>query len=95
MFLVLTKYVKGTEDVDKFLPAHSAFLDRYYAQKKIIFSGRRNPRVGGAILFKVATEDEVKAILAEDPFRINGVTECEYYEIIPTKYDEDFAVFAL
>ena len=27
------------EEVDKFLPAHSEFLDKYYAQKKIIFSG--------------------------------------------------------
>lgn len=93
MFLVLTTYAKGMEEVDKFLPAHSAFLDKYYAQKKIIFSGRRNPRVGGAILFRVETEDEVKAILAEDPFRVNGVTECEYYEIIPTKYDDEFAGF--
>ena len=41
MFLVLTKYVKPMEEVDKFLPAHSEFLDKYYAQKKIIFSGRR------------------------------------------------------
>ncbi|MEG1825487.1 MAG: YciI family protein [Cloacibacillus sp.] len=95
MFLVLTKYIKGMEEVDKFLPAHSVFLDGYYDRKKIIFSGRRNPRVGGAILFKVDTEEEVKAILAEDPFRINGITECEYYEIIPTKYDEDFAGFML
>lgn len=95
MFMVLTTYVKGMDEVDKFLPAHSAFLDKYYAQKKIIFSGRRNPRIGGAILFKVNTEAEVNAILAEDPFRINGITKCEYYEIIPTKYDEDFTQFTL
>lgn len=93
MFLVLTKYVKPMEEVDKFLPAHSEFLDKYYAQKKIIFSGRRNPRVGGAILFNVKDEAEVASILSEDPFRRNGVTECEIYEIIPTKYDEAFTTF--
>lgn len=93
MFLVLTKYVKATEEVDRFLPEHSAFLDKYYAQKKVIFSGRRNPRVGGAIMFNVKTMSEVEAILSEDPFRRNGVTECEIYEIIPTKYDEGFASF--
>lgn len=93
MFLVLTKYVKRMEEVDKFLPVHSEFLDKYYAQKKIIFSGRRNPRVGGAILFNVKDEAEVASILSEDPFRRNGVTECEIYEIIPTKYDEAFTTF--
>ena len=93
MFLVLTKYVKPAEEVDKFLPAHSEFLDKYYAQKKIIFSGRRNPRTGGAIFFNVKDEAEVVSILSEDPFRRHGVTECKIYEIIPTKYDEAFAVF--
>ena len=93
MFLVLTKYVKPMEEIDKFLPAHSEFLDKYYAQKKINFSGRRNPRVGGAILFNVKDEADVATILSEDPFRRNGVTECEIYEIIPTKYDEAFTTF--
>lgn len=37
MFLVLTKYVKRMEEVDKFLPVHSEFLDKYYAQKKSFF----------------------------------------------------------
>ena len=89
----MTKYAKGTDEVDKYLAAHSAFLDKYYAQEKIIFSGRRNPRIGGAILFNVNTKEEVDAMLSEDPFRQNGITECEYYEIIPTKYDERFAEF--
>lgn len=93
MFIVLTKYVKSTEDVDKFLPAHSEFLDKYYAQGKVIFSGRRNPRIGGAIMFNVATEVEVMSILSEDPFRRNGITECEIYEIIPTKYADAFKAF--
>lgn len=93
MFLVLTKYVKPMEEVDKFLPAHSEFLDKYYAQKKIIFSGRRNLRTGGAILFNVKDEAEATSILSEDPFRRNGVTKCEIYEIIPTKYDEAFTTF--
>ena len=89
MFMVITKYVKDIEEVDRWLPAHSAFLDRYYARKKVIFSGRRNPRTGGAILFRVDERAEL-----DDPFRINGVTECEVCEIIPTKYDEAFAIFA-
>ena len=30
MFLVITKYQKPMEEVEKFLPAHSTFLDEFY-----------------------------------------------------------------
>ena len=70
MFMVITKYVKDIEEVDRWLPAHSAFLDRYYARKKVIFSGRRNPRTGGAILFRVDERAELDAILAEENSRV-------------------------
>lgn len=93
MFLVITEYLKNIEDVEKYLPAHSAFLDKYYAQKKIIFSGRRNPRIGGAIMFNVDSEAEVQSILSEDPFKRNGIAKYELYEFIPTKYDERFSTF--
>lgn len=93
MFLVLTEYIKGAGEADKYMSEHSAFLDRFYAQGKIIFSGRRNPRTGGAILFNVETEAETEAILEEDPFRRFGVTKCSIYEIVPTKYADGFAQF--
>lgn len=93
MFLVVTEYQKGVEEIERFLPAHSAFLEQYYQQKKVVFSGRRNPRVGGMILFNVGTEQEVEGILAQDPFKQNGIAAYNIMEFIPTKYDERFACF--
>lgn len=93
MFLVLTTYAKPIEEIEKFLPAHSAHLDDYYKSKKIIFSGRRNPRTGGIILFNVGSKEEVLEIIQKDPFRQNGCADYEITEFIPTKYDEDFGRF--
>lgn len=93
MFLVLTTYAKPIEEIEKFLPAHSAHLDNYYKSKKIIFSGRRNPRIGGIILFNVDSKNEVLAIIEKDPFKQNGCAEYEITEFFPTKYDEDFGKY--
>lgn len=93
MFLVITTYKKPVEEIEKFLPAHSAFLDKYYESKQVIFSGRRNPRIGGMILFNVEKQSDVLSIIEKDPFKQNGIAEYELFEFIPTKYDEGFAKF--
>lgn len=93
MFLVITTYKKSVDEIEKFLPAHSAFLDKYYESKKVIFSGRRNPRIGGMILFNVEKQNDVLSIIEKDPFKQNGIAEYELFEFIPTKYDEKFGSF--
>lgn len=95
MFLVLTTYAKPVEEIEKFLPAHSAHLDNYYRTKKIIFSGRKNPRTGGIMLFNVDSKEELLSIIEKDPFKLNGCANYEITEFIPTKYDEDFACFVI
>ena len=93
MFLVLLKYVKPLEEIDVLLADHIKFLDYQYEQAKFIFSGRRNPRVGGAILVNVDLEQELWAILKADPFYNNNVAEYDVIEFTPTKYDSKFACF--
>jgi uncharacterized protein YciI len=63
MFLVILSYKRPIEEIDKFLPDHVSFLDRYYACEKFIFSGRRIPRVGGVILVNSESKDEVNTII--------------------------------
>lgn len=93
MILAVTTYQKPLEEIDRYLTDHSAHLDRYYREKKIIFSGRRDPRIGGIILFNVPKMEEALSIIEKDPFKINGLAEYELFNFIPTKYDNDFASF--
>lgn len=93
MFLVILTYKKGIEEIEKFLPSHIEFLDKYYENKSLIFSGRRNPRVGGVILMDVDTINTAENIIEEDPFKINDLADYEIIEFIPTKYDERFSGF--
>jgi len=93
MFILLLKYIKPVEEVDKELENHIKYLDKYYSLGKFVCSGRRNPRIGGVILCKSENEKEVKEILKEDPFYSNRIAEYEIVEFSPTKYAEGFEKF--
>jgi uncharacterized protein YciI len=93
MFIALLKYVKPIEEVERFFDEHVQFLDKYYNQKKFIFSGRRNPRTGGVILMNAITESEVKQIINEDPFHKHNIAQYQVIEFTPTKFDPRFSCF--
>jgi uncharacterized protein YciI len=93
MFVALLKYVKPLAEVERYLEEHIQFLDKYYEQKKFIFSGRRNPRTGGVILMKVSTVAEATQIMYEDPFYKHQIAEYDLVEFLPTKYDSRFSCF--
>jgi uncharacterized protein YciI len=93
MFLIILSYVKPLDEVDKYIDDHIRFLDKYYKEEKFVFSGRRNPRMGGLILINSKNETEVKQIINEDPFHVNKIAEYEIIEFTPTKFDPRFSVF--
>jgi len=93
MFVIILKYKKSIEEVMKILDAHITFLNKYYAQNKLICSGRQEPRTGGIIICKAKDKSEVNSMILEDPFYKNGIADYEIIEFIPTKYAESFEKF--
>ena len=92
MFLLLSRYLKPTEEIDRVLPAHREFLDRYYRVGLFVVSGPLNPRTGGVIVTADCTRDEIDAALAEDPFVRERISEYEIIEFNATKHAEWFRV---
>lgn len=93
MFIVNLTYKKSTEEVDRILPQHIKFLEKYYTEKKFICSGRKNPRTGGIILCNSTDREEAQRIISEDPFNINEIADYEIIEFTPTKYDNGFSQY--
>ncbi len=93
MFLIHVNYKKSLAEVDQHIAKHSEFLDKQYANKKFILSGRRNPRTGGVILAYNCDRKELEKIVSQDPFYINQIAEYEIVEFKPTKYDAAFKPF--
>lgn len=90
MFKVSLSYKKDISEVEKFIEPHIQFLEKYYADKKIFFSGRKNPRTGAVILVRNLDKETLADIIKQDPFYQNEIADYEITEVILTKYDQDF-----
>ncbi len=93
MVVLLLKYIKPLEEVERLMPAHKEFLDRFYREGKIVVSGPREPRTGGVILADVDSELEAMKIVVEDPFFTEKVADYEVVRFTPTRHDPRFAAF--
>lgn len=84
MFIAILTYKKPLSEVDRFLAAHREYLAKHYAAGDFIASGPQTPRVGGLIMIKAENRIAVDAIIAQDPFNINGIADYQIVEFIPT-----------
>lgn len=89
MFIAILKYKKPLEVVDRFLQAHRDYLAEHYAAGNFITSGSQTPRVGGVIMIKAENRTAVDAIIAKDPFNINGIADYQIVEFTPTMFCDD------
>lgn len=93
MFIISLTYKVSIEDVERHIPEHNSFLQKYYDAGLFIASGRKKPRTGGIIICNAPSQSEVENIIKEDPFHIYQVAHYEITEFIPSKYNENFKIF--
>jgi uncharacterized protein YciI len=91
MFILLNRYLKPLDEVDRVLPEHRRFQDDMYARGIFIVSGRFEPRTGGATLAVAPDRATIEALLRDDPFVRAGITEYDVIEFMPTRHSEKFA----
>ncbi|HMM65984.1 MAG TPA: YciI family protein [Dokdonella sp.] len=84
MFLIVLTYTKPLDVVDRHLEAHRAFLSRGYEAGVFLLSGRREPRQGGIILAASDSEENLRALLATDPFQVHEVASYALIRFTPT-----------
>lgn len=85
MFVINLKYIVATAKVDEVRPEHIKFLDKFYSEGKFLVSGRKYDGSGGVIIAISESEEEVKAIMNQDPFIKSQVAEYEIIGFNPTK----------
>lgn len=89
MFIAILTYKKPLSEVDRFLAAHREYLAKHYTVGDFIASGPQTPRVGGVIMIKAENRAAVDAIIAQDPFNINGIADYQIVEFTPTMFCDD------
>lgn len=93
MFAVVVKYIQPIEQVDAVLAPHRAYLQSNCDAGRFVMAGRQVPRTGGLILAQAESKEELRKLLAEDPFHKAGVAEYDIIEFVPTVFAPAFAVF--
>lgn len=85
MFALIARYSQPAEVVDQHLEAHKEWIRGHYEAGRILLTARQVPLTGGLILAKAGSIDEVRAMIAEDPFVTAGVSEYEVLEYAPVR----------
>ncbi|QLF68103.1 GTP cyclohydrolase [Peteryoungia desertarenae] len=80
MFILSLTYVKPTDEADRLMEPHMAWVNAGYDSGMFLASGRKNPRTGGVILAK-GDRAAIEAYVATDPFTVEGVAVYEVTEV--------------
>ena len=84
MFVVSLTYTVALSEVDQYIDAHIAYLEKQYAEGYFLASGRKVPRTGGIILARANDRAHLDAILRKDPFYQAGVADYDIMEFEPS-----------
>ena len=79
--IVILKYTVKFEELLKFIPEHRLFLQPYYDDETILFSGPLVNKTGGMIVLRAASQEWVKNLFSHDPFATNHVATYEFLEL--------------
>ena len=80
-FIIELTYTVPFEALADTLPAHRAFLQPAYGRELVLFSGPQLPKVGGIIVMRMESMEEVKSFFANDPFYMRGLATYRFIEI--------------
>src|SRR6476646_4604909 len=79
MFVLISRFQQPLEEINRHLAPHSEWVQRHYTSGRFLVSGRREPPVGGVIVARAASEEEIQEILATDPLQQLGLV---VYEVV-------------
>ena len=89
MFVIELIYKADLAEIDAHMPAHVAFLKKYYAAGHFLVSGRKIPRDGGIILAVGKSRQQIEAIVQEDPFYAHGLADVRIIEFRASQRADD------
>ena len=90
--IVIIRYRKPLEEVQKHVDAHRAYLHELKQQGVLLASGPVVPRMGGAMLLRVTGSDvdsALDSIRTNDPYIRFGIAQYEMWPWSPVIGTED------
>jgi len=93
LFLVLIRYLRPPEELDRLRPAHREFLRRHYDAGRLLVSGPRVDRTGGVVLARGDSAVEVASWFQDDPYALARAAGYEVIEFTVGSHADGFERF--
>jgi uncharacterized protein YciI len=74
-YVSYAKYINDNAKIIAHRPAHRDYVRKLHSQGKLAIAGPFSDDSGGLFIYEVDSAEAGSAIVAEDPFSINGVYE--------------------
>lgn len=84
-FIILSTYTVPFEQLGENIAAHRAFLQTGYDMGTLLCSGPQNPKIGGVIIARGTSLEDVMQFMSEDPYNKKALATYQYIEFEPVK----------
>ena len=88
MFVLISRFQKPADEVYRSYASHSLWVQRQYESGRFLVSGRREPEptIGGIIVARASSEQELREVLTTDPYQQQGLAEYEIFAFEATDF---------
>ncbi len=93
MFVLISRFQQPLEEINRHLAQHSEWAQAQYASGRFLVSGRREPWVGGVIVARAASEDELWEVLRADPLQQMGLAKYELFAFEAAEFPKRSSAF--
>jgi len=93
MFVLISHFQKPFEEVNRSFALHSTWVQRQYEAGRFLVSGRREPLIGGIIVARASSEQELREVLNTDPYQQRGLAEYEIFAFEATEFPKRSSAF--
>jgi uncharacterized protein YciI len=93
MLIVLLRFLTSKANAIQFMDGHNSWLNDGCAKGAFLLAGTIQPKLGGAILTRNATLEQIQAMVNKDSFVYEGVVTAEIIEITPSKAAPQMGLF--
>lgn len=80
LFVILITYTSSLDEINEILPTHREYLKKHYESGILLASGPREPKVGGIVIGKFQSKDDVLEFISKDPYNLAKVASYEILE---------------
>lgn len=91
MYLVFLKFSDNKSLAPKYMQMHNDWINEHTHSGKFLMVGTLEPKQGGCIFAECKSMDEIKQLIANDPFVANDVVKPEILQVSPSKVSNHLA----